>query len=230
MLILRVFLLPFLFFFSGCAPAHVDLAHPALYQGKTITVAMVKKVEYDSHGRPLFQSVLQKRPEKAGEQFTVVQYEENRPVISYDIVIVGRKPDMMRPLAVVYDWTGKGFETGVRLAVDSLRGAADNKYGWVVPVASMVVSTAAGFVIGVGASVPVAMREINTLITDNEVLLGYSEYTHDQDGRLRIMRVFQPAETPREIVKTEYLYHDHDKTPYQTDIYSSPENKLRTIP
>lgn len=206
------------------------MATPAFYNEKTSSIAMIKKIDYDSHGLPMFQSVLQQRPEKAGEQFTFVYYWDNRPVKSFDIAIVERKPDMMRPLAVIYDWTGKGFVTGVRLAFDALRGVTNNKDGWIVPVASLVAGTAAGFVIGVGASVPVAIKEINTLIIDSEVLIGHSEYTYDQEGRLHIARTFQPTEEPQELVRTEFIYRDNETIPSQTIIYSYPENKTRTIP
>jgi len=215
--------------FSACAPTRVNMSNPAFYHEKTSSIVLIKKIEYDPHGLPLFRTLLRERPVKKGEQFTLVYYGGNKPVKSFDIAIVGRNPDITRPLMVIYDWTGKGFQVGVQLAVESMRGVRD-KNGLLVPAASMVVGTAAGFVIGVGASIPVAFQEAGTLIADNEVLLGFSEYAYDERGRLRSIRVWYPDEKPRELVRTEYDYHGDEATPFQTTVYSDPENKTRIIP
>jgi hypothetical protein len=213
----------------ACAPARVDMSDPVFYNEKTPSIVMVKKVDYDSHGRPLFRDLLRERPLKSGEQFTLVYYCDNKPVKSFDIAIIGRKPDMLKPLAVIYDWTGSGFKVGAQLAAESLRGVGNDKYAWVVPAASLVVGTAAGFVIGIGASIPVALQEVGTLMADNEALLGFSEYAYDERGRIRSMRIFQPDEMQRELVKTEFNYRGDDTAPFETSVYSRPEDKIRTI-
>jgi hypothetical protein len=187
---------------------------------------MLQKIDYDPHGLPMFQSILQKRPDKAG-QFTLVYYWDNRPVKSFDIAIVRKRPEVMQPLAVVYEWTGKGFKVGVYLA--SKINSSD-KTGLRLDATEMTLGTAAGFVIGVVAAVPTTIKEINGLIAGNEVLISYSEYTYDQAGRLHIARTFQPAEKPRELVRTEFDYLDNETIPTQTIIYSYPDDKTRTMP
>lgn len=214
----------------GCAPARVDLADPAILGGEAPTVVLVKRVEYDTHGRPLFRSVLKERPVKAGEQFTLVYYRGARPVKSLDIAIAGRKPDFVKPLKVIYDWTGNGFAAGAQFALEILPHSGGDKYAWVVPAASLVVGTAAGFVIGVGASVPVALGEAGALMSDCEVLMGFSEYAYDEQGRMRRMRLFLPDEAQQELVRTEFNYHGNETAPFETVVYSRPENKVRTIP
>ena len=214
----------------SCAPSRVNMSDPVFFNEMTTSIVMVKRIEYDNHGRPLFRSVIQKRPDKTGEQFTLVYFRGDKPVKSFDIAVVGRRPDIVRPLGVIYDWTGKGFKVGFELAIESMRGVdANDKYAWVIPAASLVVGTAAGFVIGVGASVPVAIQEVNALITDNEVLISFSEYAYDERGRMKSMRIFQPDEKPRELVKTEFNYHGNEPAPFETVVFSYPEDKTRTV-
>jgi len=100
----------------GCMTERVQPVreYPAVPKQSTF---LVKKVGYDGHGRPLFNERLDSRPGAAGDQFTIVHAVNERPVRSYDIAIVEQqKADMGRPLAVLYEWTGKGFEGGLAIS------------------------------------------------------------------------------------------------------------------
>ena len=71
---------------------------------------MVKKIEYDEHGRPLFREKLGTRPGGAGEQFTLVHAVNERPVRSYDIAIVEQqKADMRKTACDCLRVDGKGL-------------------------------------------------------------------------------------------------------------------------
>lgn len=81
------------------------------------TIFLVSKIEYDDHGRPLFSHIVSRRPGSSGDRFTIVHAVNNKPVRSYDIAIVEQqKADMGKPLAVIYEWTGKGFEGGLAIS------------------------------------------------------------------------------------------------------------------
>ena len=46
----------------------------------------------------------------------MVRFAGSRAVESYDILVRSEeKPDMMRPLEVIYHWTGEGFQGGMAL-------------------------------------------------------------------------------------------------------------------
>ncbi len=63
---------------SGCMTERVPpfAEHPSIPKLSTF---LVKKISYDSHGRPLLGDRLDSRPGSAGEQFTVVQTINGRP-------------------------------------------------------------------------------------------------------------------------------------------------------
>lgn len=111
-------LLIFLFILiaGGCMTEQVapNVEYPGVPKQSTF---LIKKIEYDAHGRPLFNVVTRDRPHKAGKFFTIVHAVNNKPVRSYDIAIVERqKADVSRPLTVVYEWTGRGFDGGLEIS------------------------------------------------------------------------------------------------------------------
>jgi YD repeat-containing protein len=220
---------------ASCASRQADLSKHALPTETKPSIIFINKVVYDAHGVPLFKPVLNKRPEKANEQFTVVYFVDGRVVKSFDIIISEQKLDLARPRNILYQWTGKGFEVGAVLGYATMRAASssNSKEGWIVlavGAALPIVGGVTGFVIGTWAIMPEAMEDIKKLLTSTETLISFMEYEYDAQGRLILMKMLQPDEKPRELVRTEFLYTKDERIPLQTKIISYPENKIRTIP
>lgn len=198
---------------------------------------LVKKIDYDAHGRPLFRERTGKRPGAAGERFTIVHAVNDRPSRSYDIAIVERqKADMGKPLAVVYEWTGKGFEVGLAIS----RGMVPSSYsassgdGALVFLAAMtapvVVGGVTGFVVGIVSSIPETVAELrNLLVNARESVIGYAVYEYDEKGRIRFMKLYPPVEHAQELVKTEFHYTGDREEPSKTEVTSLIEKSVRTI-
>lgn len=98
---------------TGCATRRADPTHYPPPPEHPSAVALVKTVEYYERGRPVFGDILKEQPDEDGDRFVLVHYADSRPVQSFDVVVTGEKPDMMRPLKVIYEWTGKGFKAGI---------------------------------------------------------------------------------------------------------------------
>jgi hypothetical protein len=220
----------------GCAAWHVGTAgdfHSPLQEQKTV---LVKKIDYDEHGRPLFLAVIKEPPSTVGDQYTVVQYRDNRPVQSFDMTVVGRKADMGRPLTVIYKWTGKGFQAGMimaeGIAPDNYAGSAKEAAAYlVVKAAPVVVGSVSGFVVGLIASIPVTASELKNLVIDTqETMTSYTGYEYDTRGRLAMMRMHLPDAVDTEVVMTVFFYKDGARDPEKTEVTSYVENKVRTIP
>lgn len=197
---------------------------------------LVKKVAYDEHGRPQFGERLHRRPGGAGERFSIVHAVNERPVRSYDIAIVAQKPDMNKPLAIVYEWTGKGFEGGVVVAQGIFPGGfsgSGREAGvyLVVKAAPIVIFGITGFVVGLVASVPETAAELKHLIVNaQETVLGYTVYEYDERGRIRFMKLYSPMEHGEVLVKTEFFYQGDAVVPFRTEVNSLVEKTVRQLP
>jgi hypothetical protein len=74
---------------------------------------MVKKIDYNLHGGPLFREKIGTRPDRSSEQFTLVHAVNGRVVRSYDIAIIEQQhADMSKPLAIVFDWKERASVQG----------------------------------------------------------------------------------------------------------------------
>jgi len=197
---------------------------------------LVKKTGYDEHGRPLFPPPLRERPGKAGELFTIVHAVNKRPVKSYDILIVEeRKADMGRPFAVIYEWTGKGFEGGIALSESIMPNGfigsgSDAAVYLAFKAAPVLIGGITGFVVGIISSVPETMSELPRVIVDaREKVVGYTVYEYDERGRIKFIKLYPPVENNAELVKTEFFYEGMNEAPYRTEITSLIEKKVRMI-
>lgn len=197
---------------------------------------LVRKVAHDARGRPTFQERLGGRPRSAGERFTIVHTVNDRPVRSYDIAIVEQqKADMSRPLSVVYEWTGKGFEGGMVISGGlypaAYSGSARDAAAFLaVRAAPVVIGGVSGFVVGVVASIPATAAELGRVIVNaRETVISRTVYEYDERGRIRFMKLYPPEEHAAELVKTEFTYAGDNDTPVRTDVRSLVENTVRTI-
>ncbi len=201
------------------------------------SIFLVKKIGYDRHGRPQFGDRLSRRPGSAGETFTVVHAISNRPVRSYDIAIVESKADLTRPFAVIYDWTGRGFEGGVEISSGifpqdgTIQSGKEAAAYLAIKAAPIAIATVTGFVVGVLASIPETAVELkNVVVNAHETIIGYTEYSYDERNRIKFMKLYPPAEHADELVKTEFIYEGNGEAPVRTEVTSVAEKKVRIIP
>ncbi len=208
--------------------------YPAVPKQSTF---LVKKIDYDDHGRPLFSNVISRRPAGSGERFTIVHAVNNKPVLSYDIAIVDRqKADLTKPFAVIYEWTGKGFEGGLEISGRMFANGVtinsrDEALAYLaITTAPVVIGGVTGFVVGVVSSIPVTAVELKRVVVNaRETVTGYRVYEYDEKGRIKFMKIYPPAEHSEELVKSEYFYSEGGKEPYKTEVTSAAEKKVRTI-
>jgi hypothetical protein len=221
---------------SGCMTERVapNTEYPDVPKQSTF---LVKRVEYDRHGRPLFQRTLSSRPGKAGELFAVVHAVNEKPVRSYDIVIVEQdKADMQRPLAVVYEWTGRGFEGGLEISQGLFpNGVTINSGGEAIAylairTAPVVIGGITGFAVGILSSIPETASELRKVIVNaRETVVGFTVYEYDEKGRIKFMKLYPPAEHAEELVKTEFHYAGDSDVPTITEVTSRVEHKIRVV-
>lgn len=199
---------------------------------------LVKKVGYDVHGRPLFNDRISSRPGSVGDQFTVVHAVGGRPARSYDIAVVeGTQADLKRPFAVIYDWTGRGFEGGIAITSGiSPQGATISSREeaaayLAIKAAPIVVATVTGFVVGVLASIPATAIELKNILVDaREMVIASTEYAYDEQGRIRFMKLYPPVEHAGELVRTDFHYDRDSTIPIRTEVTSLAEKKTRSLP
>jgi hypothetical protein len=230
-----VFCFSLLMIAQGCMTARVQPAAEYASAPKK-SVILVEKIEYDGHGRPLFNDVLNKRPSHADDRFTIVQFSGDRPVVSYDITIVGEEQiDLKKPVSVIYEWTGKGFEAGFQISGHVLGGhihasGRDAAVYLAIVTAPIIIGGVTGFVIGIAESIPDTAAELRKVIVNKrEKVTAYTNYEYDEEGRIRSMNLYPPAEHAEALVRTEFMYAGKGRDPYKTEIMSVPEKKTRVL-
>jgi len=221
---------------SACAsrPKTVAPADPRL---RTL---LLSGLAYDDLGVPDFsRNILKDRPRERGAKFTFVQFIEERPIKSYEIAITDPpRPDMLRPIRLIFEWTGQGFITGLEMTGEmiseqSLIGHSEEAVlaALVIITAPIVIGTIGGFAIGVGASVPLTGEELKKIpVRTSEVILTFSDYEHDERGRLMRIKTYLYTAPHNLLVQTDYHYRSNDHKPSRTEIKSIPENRVRVLP
>jgi len=230
-----VFCCSLLLLMQGCMTGRVKpAAEYASAPGRS--TLLVEKIDYDGHGRPLFNDVLKKRPFHAYDRFTIVQFSGGRPVVSYDITIVGEEQiDLKKPVSVIYEWTGKGFEVGFQITGHFLGGeihasGRDAVAYLMIMTAPIIIGGVTGFVIGIAESIPDTAAELRKVIVNKrEKVTAYTNYEYDEEGRIRSMNLYPPGEYTEELVRTRFMYAGKVRDPYKTEITSVPENKTRVL-
>jgi hypothetical protein len=233
----HLFLLSFLLILSGCMTDRVQPVkeYPDVPKQGTF---LVKKIEYDAYGRPLFREKIRMRPGGKGDLFALVHTVNNRPVRSYDIAVVEQQKSDKSPLEVIYAWTGRGYEAGMSsgryivgsVTVDARGGRGSGTIQIGGAIVTTVVLTATGFVVGLVASVPAAVEELrNVVVNARETVIGYTVYEYDEKNRIKFMKLFPPVEHAEALVKTEFFYEGESAAPYQAEVTSVIEKKVRLI-
>lgn len=221
--------------FAGCLTERVQpvAEHPAVQKQSTF---LVGKIGYDAHGRPLFGDRLGGRPGSAGEQFAVVHAINDRPSRAYHIAIVEQPKTGPGPLAVIYSWTGRGFEGGVAIAEGifphgaTISSGAEAAAYLAIKTAPVVITTVTGFVVGVIASIPETANELKrVIVSTRETVIDSLEFIYDEKGRIRFMKLYPPVERADALVRTEFFYEGDDDTPARTEATSVAEKKVRVV-
>lgn len=220
---------------TACGTKQVNLADQSSDSLRTV---ILREVEYDQRGLPLFVKTLNKRPVDPGERFTVGLFRGDAPVKTFDIAIKRSHGDFKVPLRIVYDWTGKGFKNGAAvgliMALELADASEENKSNELELiagglVAGAVVGTAGGFVVGLAASTPSAFEETQkSVLRAQEAIVTYTEYEYNDLRQLRQMVMYGP-DTREPIVRTDFYYEDDRNIPIQANIRSYAENKVRVI-
>ncbi len=213
---------------AGCATKHINIIDQrAVTRCREI---LVRQIEYNPKGLPEFLTQLDKRPDRAGDRFTIVQLMNGQPTTSFDIVVVGSESDFTKPLKVVYQWTGKGFQGGARVTAVTadmtsqlLQGGGGGRGEGVIILAfvfaPVVVGTAGGFIIGVADGIRTTAEEVGkVVIGKQEQVVAYTTYAYDAHDRLTLTRMYKADDTRHELVRTEYDYQADSKEPLTTTI------------
>ncbi len=227
---------------AGCATSRADVSVYPPSPGKT-DVTLFGNVEYDAQGRPVFNKVLSDRPSGEGDQFVLVEFMDNRPVRSFDIAVMSNSAEVFRPFRVIYEWTGRGFKTGLsagKAHVDSVlkdreTNTLTNQFGGTADalraVGPVILYSVGGFIVGLAASIPATFQELaQGLVISRETVLAYTVYEYDFRQRLSRTKTYLPASTEQEIIRADYYYTGDDVDPYKAAVKSYPENKERYIP
>lgn len=231
------------FTLAACTIRQAELAAYYPPDGQTPTISIYKNMEYDTQGRPVFSNTLKARPTREGEQFTLVQFINEKPVRSFDIVVTPERSDMTRPFKVIYEWTGKGFKAGVasgKSFTDSLISEQQKSVGAspvqtgtekAMAVGTVVILSVGGFIVGLAAGISATVQELaHAAVSAHEKVISHSVYEYDGQQRLSRMKTYLPTDISHEIIKTDFFYQDDEATPSKTEITSYPENTVRTIP
>lgn len=217
----------------GFAAKHVVLdEYPASWTSEII----VRAIDYDNKGLPIISAALPGRLSRRGDHFTVVRLNAGRPVVSYDIAVTRQKPDFVKPLLAVYEWTGKGFMLGANVTgpvADCVtRVEPRNRDEAVAELAiiatPIAVCTAGGFVVGLAEGIRQTALELSKVVVNGEVAVTCTIYEYDSLGRLVFMRMFTP-DRKQELVRTEFRYEGAWTAPVQTKVKSQVEGKEREI-
>jgi len=214
-------------FIAGCSARHVTLESPAVSGAVEVVVS---GITYDDKGLPVMGPLLAERPSGSGDHFSVIRLADNRPVVSYDVVVEHQKPDFAKPLQAVYEWTGKGFILGANISAGMLQGiqmphdrdAAALEL--VIIITPLAAGTAGGFVVGLADGIMQTARELSKVVIKGEVAVTCTTYEYDSLSRLAYMRMFTP-DRKQLLVLTEFMYKEAEARPYRTVIKSLVEGQ-----
>ncbi len=227
------------FILAGCAPTQVRLDDGRQPVPK-IREVLVREAEYGRKGEPIFLHHLGSRPTNAGDRFTIARLMDDRPLVSFDIIVRDRKADFSRPFKVVYEWTGRGFRGGAQgtaVALDlvghsgnAIQNRDDALIALVIVVAPVAVGTAGGFVIGIADGIKTTAEEtMKVVLGKYEQVVAYTTYSYDAQDRLVLMRMFKADDSRQEVVRTEYRYEGASTEPSKTVITTLPDGQVKTL-
>ena len=208
-----------LFTLAGCAPATINLN----VEGHDRYGSRIFSRNFDDHGRPVFIS-LYERPTRTGEGFCLVEFEGNRPVISYDIVIKDEPSgNFLKPVTGFFKNLGQALIWGLALGV-MFMDAEDSDDPDNTTSASNDDGDAfsAGFVIGTGAGLVYTIYSFGDdtsrlIVNKLETVVSETYYSYDELGRLTSMTSMPPVGNQWKSKSTKFIYHGDETVPSKTD-------------
>jgi hypothetical protein len=142
---------------------------------------------------------------------------------------------MKKPLAVLYEWTGKGFEGGLAIS-EGIFPAGVHASGQeavaflAIKAAPVVIGGVTGIVFGLAASIPATAAELRHVVVNaRETMIGYTVYEYDEKNRIKFMKLYPPIDRAPELVKTVFYYSDTGFDPIKTEVLSTVEQKTRML-
>ena len=223
---------------SHCTVKRINMENLHADRNENLKLSWFQSITYGSDGLPYFYTRLEGPPSESGTTYVVAVFDDDeKPLKSFQIQISEsqEKADASKPLQVIYEWTGKGFLVGCQIAGEVLEsGIPRNIESFacvvIIGTASVAACSLGGFIIGVGASTPLAYEELKRIrITGDEVLLSISEYEYDQMGRMVRLTMYHPGPDPIILTETQYFYRGNEESPYKSINRSMPEKKTRII-
>jgi hypothetical protein len=235
--------------------------------GHNISYSIYKTISYDKYHRPVIADKIE-RPTKDKEQFHIVASSNNTPVRSYDILVkdIRQTFDPAKPFKLIFEWTGKGVKKsgkliGINLEPDkeSHKPTLEMYYPYpfdFIPPGAFLIGGTVGFFIGIYKGIIQLPKELTKVVVEGkEIMLGYTEYYYDQNGRLALIKYFVPYERINnykgdinnktgisydkeqasengitEIFQIQYYYSKKSVNPYKTIITEKvPELKEKEI-
>jgi hypothetical protein len=200
---------------SGCTTASFDLETHGLSPDKETTILMFKSRVFDGHGRPVFKERIYGRPAGKGDLYLVVYYQDDVPVLSYDVLVAGKsKEDLKKAFEIVSRRADQGAEIGFDAEFET-----DDFFAWlfiepIVKGLGAVTGVLIGTTVG---SVEAGAKKL--FVSKSEVAMIYTEYEYDGVKRLRSMRVFaRSGDRLKEKINARYLYSGDGDAPYKTEI------------
>ena len=200
-----------------------------------INYKIYKTITYDKYYRPIVADKIE-RPAKKGEQFHIVAAHKNIPIKVYDVLVedMPKTVDYKKPLKIIWEWTKDGFKTGGKIALGYMDSGQYARAGnlkeaaiilVVIPAGICITSGTVGFVIGCGkGSIELSKDLKNLLIEGKEIMLGYSTYYYDNNGRIALIKYFIPYE-----MMNKYLNEFKNQTDESSAINSEPENEITQL-
>jgi YD repeat-containing protein len=151
---------------------------------------------------------------------------------SYDIVVSNPEADFIRPLKVIYEWTGKGFVGGAKVTGNAVNmlSQQSNEYEFGLVLAPMAVGTAGGFVVGIADGIWKTAEEVGkVIIGKNERIVAFTTYEYDDRSRLITTHMYNREDPQQEVARTEYSYQDDALEPLKATIYSFPDGAIHVV-
>lgn len=212
---------------AGCVKNHVNLEESGTPDSRTVIVGSIGTGE---KGLPVPGEALGKRPSRRGEHFTILRLVRDRPVMSCDVVVVGRKPNFHKPLNAVYEWTGKGFMLGMHVAggLGQVVGGASPEVGLAVIITPIVAGAACGFAVGVADGIVKTAEQLGKTVTKEERMITCTSYEYDSLDRITRMRMYT-ADRTQELVRTTFEYEGQGRIPGRTVVKSLIEGTEQEV-
>ncbi len=206
---------------------------------------------FDQYGIPVLSLEIEQSAVADASYFYLVTFTDKKPEDIYVIQKTAQNGDYLKPLKIIYEWTGKGFKYGYEHSkgiIETSAGIGKNLAepvhdanlrvplimvtavpGYLVGTTIFVASGVTGFIIGVKESGPEAYKEIKKTGKAEGLVLGKYHFKYDELNRLA--KYIHYSSAPEEMILSETtLYYFKDNLlPYKSINYSHVDRKESVI-